>query len=77
MSDEVFEDVVDTLNIPLNARVYASKRLPEHFLDPKPLELEDGRITQRGTHKELLTQEGAYRNLIALRREAVGWTLAA
>ncbi len=38
--------------------------------------LEDGRITQRGTHEELLAQEGTYRNFIALRREAAGWTLA-
>jgi ATP-binding cassette subfamily B protein len=38
--------------------------------------LEGGRITQRGTHEELLAQEGTYRNFISLRREAADWTLA-
>lgn len=38
--------------------------------------LEDGRITQRGTHDELLAQEGTYRNFIALRREAADWALS-
>ena len=38
--------------------------------------LENGRVTQRGTHAEPLAQEGAYRNFISFRREAVDWTLA-
>lgn len=40
------------------------------------LVLENGRITQRGTHDELLAQEGMYANFIRLRQEAAGWTLA-
>lgn len=38
--------------------------------------LENGRVTQRGAHAELLAQEGTYRNFISLRREAADWTLA-
>ena len=37
--------------------------------------LESGRITQRGTHEQLLEQPGTYRDFIMLRREAAGWTL--
>ena len=35
-----FSGVIDTLFIPLTARIYISKRFPEYFYDPKCLELE-------------------------------------
>ena len=34
-----------------------------------------GRIVQRGTHSELMEQEGIYRNFISERREAASWKL--
>lgn len=39
------------------------------------LVLEDGRITQRGTHKQLLSQGGLYARFVGMREEAMGWKL--
>lgn len=39
------------------------------------LVVDHGRIVQRGTHAELMGQEGLYRDFITLRREAAGWKL--
>lgn len=35
----------------------------------------DGRITQRGTHQELMAQGGLYADFIGMREKAVGWKL--
>ena len=40
MSDSAFSGVMDTLYIPLWARIYVSKKFPHYFFDPKALELE-------------------------------------
>ncbi len=40
------------------------------------LVVEDGRITQSGTHTELMAQEGTYRKFLKMRSEAIGWELA-
>ena len=40
------------------------------------LVVEDGRIVQRGTHAELMTQGGLYRRFIEIREQAEGWRLA-
>lgn len=40
------------------------------------LVVDQGKIVQRGTHEELLAQEGIYRRFVAERQEAVGWKLA-
>lgn len=37
--------------------------------------VDKGRIVQRGTHEELITQEGVYRRFISGREKAVGWKL--
>lgn len=40
------------------------------------LVVDDGRIVQRGTHKELLGQEGVYRRFVEIRENAEGWQFA-
>lgn len=40
------------------------------------LVVENGQITQRGTHTELASQEGTYRKFLKLRSKAIGWKLA-
>ena len=39
------------------------------------LVVDGGRIVQRGTHEELVREQGVYRRFIELRREAAGWRL--
>ena len=39
------------------------------------LVVDQGRIVQRGTHAELLSQPGLYRRFLATREQAVGWKL--
>lgn len=39
------------------------------------LVVDAGRIVQRGTHEELMTQEGVYRRFITGREQAVRWKL--
>ena len=39
------------------------------------LVVEDGTVVQRGTHEELLAQEGVYRRFVEARAEAVGWKI--
>ncbi len=40
------------------------------------LVVSDGRITQKGTHEELIKQPGIYRNFVMERKEAVSWKIA-
>ena len=35
--------------------------------------IEQGRITQQGTHQSLISQEGIYRNFLNLKLESAGW----
>ncbi len=37
----------------------------------------DGKISQKGTHEELMTQEGIYKNFVSERKEAVSWKIQA
>lgn len=37
--------------------------------------LEDGKVAQHGTHKELITQEGIYKRFLSVREQSVGWQL--
>ena len=39
------------------------------------LVVEDGTVVQRGTHEELLEQEGVYRRFVEARAEAEGWKI--
>ncbi len=41
------------------------------------LVVEDGRIVQRGTHAQLLEQEGLYRRFTQIRQQAEGWRITA
>ena len=40
------------------------------------LVVDDGRIVQRGTHKELMTQDGLYRRFVEIREQAEGWRIS-
>lgn len=37
--------------------------------------LSDGEIVQQGTHKELISQEGVYKNFLTIRTQSVGWQI--
>ena len=37
--------------------------------------LENGRIVQRGNHRELMREDGLYRRFVGMRSQAIGWTL--
>ena len=37
--------------------------------------VDGGRIVQRGTHEELMREQGIYRRFIEVRREAAGWRM--
>jgi ABC transporter, permease/ATP-binding protein len=39
------------------------------------LVVDEGRITQRGTHKQLSVQEGIYKRFINIREKAEGWSI--
>lgn len=39
------------------------------------LVLDKGAIVQRGTHEELMAQDGLYRNFVNIRQQAIGWQL--
>ena len=39
------------------------------------LVIDGGRIVQRGTHSELIAQEGLYKRFINIREEAIGWKI--
>ena len=39
------------------------------------LVLDDGKIVQRGTHAQLVAQEGRYRRFVEIRRQAEGWKI--
>lgn len=40
------------------------------------LVVDEGKIVQKGTHKELIKQEGKYRDFIKVREQAEGWQIA-
>jgi len=39
------------------------------------LVIDDGQITQQGTHNELIEQDGLYKRFIDIRQKAEGWTI--
>ena len=51
-------------------------RLPTIEQADQILVLKDGQIIQRGTHKELIRQEGTYLEFIKIRKRSEGWKIA-
>lgn len=41
------------------------------------LVVEDGRIAEKGTHDELIRENGLYRRFTEIREKAEGWRIAA
>ena len=39
--------------------------------------IDGGRISQKGTHEELMSEEGIYRQFVEGRKEAASWNLSA
>ena len=39
------------------------------------LVIDGGKVTQQGTHRELIVQEGLYQRFIHIREKAEGWTI--
>jgi len=39
--------------------------------------IDNGQISQKGTHEELLKQEGIYKSFVEGRQEAASWKIAA
>ena len=39
------------------------------------LVVDDGRIAERGTHEELMRQDGVYKRFILIREKAEGWRI--
>ena len=44
--------------------------------DFKILVVDNGRIAERGTHAELMQQDGVYMRFIEIREKAEGWRIA-
>ena len=38
--------------------------------------VDNGRIAERGTHAELMQQDGVYKRFIEIREKAEGWRIA-
>lgn len=55
--------------------VVIAHRLATIEHDDQILVVEDGTVIQRGTHEELLAQEGVYRRFVEARAEAEGWKI--
>ncbi|MBQ9659948.1 MAG: class I SAM-dependent methyltransferase [Bacteroidales bacterium] len=73
-----FQGVPDTLYIPLVARIYASRRFPEYFYDPKALSLESeipsDSIQKAAGEYFNLASVARYHNLDAITREFLSRT---
>lgn len=57
--------------------VMIARRLKTVLHVDQSLVIDNGRIVQRGTHDELVRQDGIYADFIGIRRKAVGWKLKA
>lgn len=49
-------------------RLSTVRNAPDYCVD-------EGRIVQRGTHRELMKQDGLYRRFVDIREQAIGWRL--
>ena len=39
----------------------------------KIIVVDEGRVTEQGTHDELMKRDGTYRRFVNIREEAIGW----
>ena len=67
-------DAVNELTQEKTVILIAHRLKTVHHAD-QILVVDKGQIVQRGTHDELMTQDGIYRHFISGRKQAVGWKL--
>jgi O-Methyltransferase involved in polyketide biosynthesis len=70
------QGVADTLYIPLEARIFVSKRFPEYFYDEKAISLEgympDDNIRKKSSEYSLMASVARYYNMDAIAKSFIG-----
>ncbi len=73
--DTVIGEGGGTLSGGEKQRISIAHRLATIEQADRILVVDDGRIVQKGTHKELISVEGRYREFIQIREKAEGWKI--
>ena len=67
---KAFEKLIQNKTVVMIAHRLSTVRAADQIIV-----LENGRIVQRGNHKELMREDGLYRRFVGMRSQAIGWTL--
>lgn len=74
--DTVLGEGGDTLSGGQKQRISIAHRLATIEQADQILVVDDGRIAECGTHKELIKQNGKYRQFVSIREKAEGWKIS-